>query len=62
MGEFAVLCPIHISNKYNITTIYLLHKSRGDSGPMSHFSDYSPLHVNSHSRIYQRVNANRAII
>ena len=25
--------------------VKIVRRSRGDSGPMSHFSDYSPLHV-----------------
>ena len=39
-----------------------IYSSRGDSGPMSHFSDYSSLHANSHSCISQKVHANRAFI
>ena len=35
----------------NVCQIY---SSRGDSGPMSHFSDYSSLHANSHSCISQK--------
>ena len=34
-----------------------IYSSRGDSGPMSHFSDSSPLHANSHSCISQKVHA-----
>ena len=31
-----------------------IYSSREDSGPMTHFSDYSPLHANSHSCISQK--------
>ena len=41
---------------YNNTLGIFSVCSRGDSGPMSHSSDYSPLHVNSHSCISQKVH------